>query len=67
MSENYQQETYVAQQKGAQELLARGNSEPPRLAKVNCSNFYRVFSNTRRLLCTPLSAQLGMVRHVEVT
>src|SRR5438270_2019454 len=30
-------------------------------------NFYFVFSNTRRLLCIPLSAQLGIIRHVEVT
>jgi len=31
------------------------------------SNFYFVFSKTRRLLCIPLSAQLGIIRHVEMT
>jgi hypothetical protein len=51
---------------GAQGLLARC-THSRWLVNVDCSNFYFVFSNTRRLLCIPLSAQLGIIRHVEVT
>jgi hypothetical protein len=61
-----QQETYAAQQKALRDC-SRGRTHSRRLAKVDCSNFYFVFSNTRRLLCIPLSAQLGIIRHVEVT
>jgi hypothetical protein len=51
---------------GGKELL-RGCTHSRPAREGDCLSFYFVFFEHKEALCIPFSAQLGIIRHVEVT